>query len=184
MHATPARFENTPYAMHLSPAQQNVMAIGAIGVGLGLFGLCVLPFVAEPVISEYLGRGGVLPEHGLINTWGLISTSFGCMLSAMLMFGGVGCLRFRPWARPLMLAYGAFSVLLGLAGIYFHILILSVIFSENGLPSFATRVTGLAEWVAWVVGTIVGVATLWVLTRPDAVKAFHPDAAASSGGKE
>lgn len=160
------------YSIALPPRLQNVLAVGAIGIFLGMVGLCALPLVAEPVTSEYLGRGGVIVDRSLINTWGLVSTNLGCALSALAVLAGVGMLRFKSWSRPLMLVQASVSVLLGIVGIYFHILVLSTAQSGEGTPSFCTRVFGLAEWGGWAAGTIFGCFALYVLTRPGVKAAF------------
>ena len=163
----------TPYCVSLPNEMKRVMAVGTVGMFLGVLGLCTLPLVAEPVTSDYLGRGGTIADRGLINTWGMISTNAGCALAAAVFIGAIGALRIRSWARPILLLYGIASVLLGLAGIYFHALIIQTAQSGEGTPEFATRVSALAEWLAWAIGMLFGAWTLWVMTRPGVKGAFE-----------
>ncbi|HZL36936.1 MAG TPA: hypothetical protein VFC78_16570 [Tepidisphaeraceae bacterium] len=173
MHVPSDTFESGAYGIALPRELETVMAVGAVAIFLGTVGLCSLPLLAEPVISEYLGRGGVIADRGLINTWGLISSNAGCVLAVALALAGMGLLRFRPWARSLMLAWAWASIALGVAGIYFHVLMLSVATSGQGTPSFCTRVFGLAEWLAWAFGALFAFIVIWALTRPGVKQAFE-----------
>lgn len=146
---------------------QRVIAIGGLAIALGIAGLCTLPFPLIATYFDYIGEANAATDRGPINTWGLISTGAGCGLSSLAILGGLGCVRVRGWGRFLMLIYAAVSILLGVAGIYFHLLIIQTANGPGGVPQFATRVSALAEWVAWVVGTVFALRVLWVMSRRD-----------------
>ncbi|HWE93820.1 MAG TPA: hypothetical protein VG269_07660 [Tepidisphaeraceae bacterium] len=140
-----------------------VPAAGVVAVGLGILGMVLYPFPALSVISEYLGRGGTIPDRGAINTFGLIACTLGLLISLMALFGGMGCMHLRAWARTVMLAYGAMSVALGIAGVGFFVANVIGMGDPHGVPGFGWRVEAFPVWAGCFVGGVYGAVVLWVM---------------------
>jgi hypothetical protein len=160
-------YDEVPESLDIVPTA------GVIAVGLGILGMVLYPFPALSVISEYLGRGGTIPDRGAINTFGLIASSLGILLSLMALFGGMGCMHLRAWARPVMLAYGVMSVALGIAGLCFFVVAVFAAGEPRGLPHFTYRVEAFPVWAGCFVGGVYGAGVLWVMNWKKVQEGFE-----------
>ena len=164
--------EATPDELEIPEDLDTVPAVGVIGAGLGILGFLLFPFPVLSVASEYLRRGGTIPDRGGLNTFGLLASLIGCTLSLLALLGGMGCMRLRAWARPVMLMYAVGSLAVGAVGIGFLIAAIEQAQSPQGTPSFTYRIEAFPVWVGCVAGFLYGAWVLWVMTRPKVKRAF------------
>lgn len=169
----PEIFEPRPYDVPLPDRIAPVMVVGWFGMMLGTLGILTLPFAATAILSIFLGRGGEVADRDPLGVFMVISTTLGSGLAVMALVGGAACMRFRWWARPLMIFYGLTSVILGLVGIYAHARIVYLFNMGYSIPTYCYRMETSSEWVGWVAGTLFGAYTLWAMTRPSARRAFE-----------
>ena len=118
--------------------KQHVTVVGVLHIGLSILGL-----LAAAIVLVTLTGTGVLVEDRQVMT---ILTSVGCGVSALLVVlflpgivGGIGLLRWRPWARILVMILAVvdlFNVPIGTAiGVY----TMFVLTQEETMELFAHR---------------------------------------------
>lgn len=101
--------------------EKHVTAVAVLHIGLGILGLLVLVIVLLALVGSGLL---VLAEEGTAQPLGILS-AVACgvggviaVLSLPGIIGGLGLLRFRPWARYLVMILGVlqlFNVPIGTA---------------------------------------------------------------------
>ena len=118
--------------------KQHVTVAGVLHIGLGVLGL-----LAAAIVLVSLTGTGILAEDRQVMT---ILTSVGCGVSALLVVlflpgivGGIGLLKWRPWARILVMILAVvdlFNVPIGTAiGVY----TMFVLTQEETMELFAHR---------------------------------------------
>ena len=94
--------------------KQHVTAVGILHIGLGVMGLAaaaiVLASTVGPGMIALMVEGDAVPLGILALIGGSIAT-FLFVLSVPGIVGGIGLLKYKPWARYLILVVGAFNLI-------------------------------------------------------------------------
>jgi len=156
-----------------------VRALGAVGLMASSLALASLIFLVLRLLWNIdAARPGQVPVDAPVPGYWfeLAAGMFGCGLAILLLTASAGAIRFRTWARPAMIVYGVISVVLGAVGLIFHVHWLieaTTNHSGIGLPQAMRTPEAAAEWACWMFGTILGVAMLYAMNRPDVKLAFE-----------
>jgi hypothetical protein len=99
-------------------------------------------------------------------TYGLVNQLVGFAVAAVLLAGGIMLVRRRPAARPLLLGYSAFVIILTVANGFLTYLLIAQL-TADGAPQELVRTMS----VAVVIGSILGLAwpmflIIWLMRRP------------------
>jgi hypothetical protein len=93
--------------------KEHVTAVGILQIGLGILGLLasciVLAGTIGPGIIALMAEGDTLPLSILAIVGGAVSL-FVFVLSVPGIIGGIGLLRYRPWARYLVMILAALGL--------------------------------------------------------------------------
>ncbi len=141
-----------------------VMAIASLGVIFGAMGVVCLPWGLMPYVYSATWPPVFIEGNPMLSWWVIGASLLGTALSILLLVGSVGSFSLQRWARPVMLLYGAISVLFGLVGIFFYF--------RWFAPAFRQEMTGardvgpLGGLLSWIIATVFAVAVLYVMTRP------------------
>jgi hypothetical protein len=157
---------DTPYGR-----PKNVVAIASAGVVIGALGLATLPFglfefIGAPTFPPFFVEG-----NPLFSWWCIGASIAGIGLSGLLLAASVGCLALRPWARLGMLMWAGVSLLLGLASSWVYAR--WFLRASRGELVGVTGVGQVADFFAWVVGSVFAIVVLFYMSRPHVGRAFH-----------
>ena len=93
--------------------KQHVTAVAILHIGLGVMGLIGAAIVLAGTVGSgmiaLLVEGDAVPLGIMALIGGSVST-FLVVLSIPGIVGGIGLLKYKPWARYLLLVVGAFSL--------------------------------------------------------------------------
>lgn len=157
-----------------TPPPRPVLTLGVIGATLGILGLLLLPFALVPLSKgSWLALNFThLPGEPRSATWGLFTwTTLGLLLSILLFIGSVGCLAWRRWARPVMVAYAVLSLVVGTLGsIFFLRWSFGLLGRETPL---LVGPDALIPAAGCFLGLIFAAFTLYYMTRPYVKEQFR-----------
>lgn len=142
----------------------SVMVLGILGIVFGSLSVICLPFQFIAAFGGNAMRMGAAASSTYTPTpvmhgWTIISTLIALPMAFALLAGGIGSVTLRQWARKLMVAYAAFSIVFILLSIVMSILI---VIPETIRAMNAAAAASPTPPPAWV-GTLVAVWTFIVL---------------------
>jgi magnesium-transporting ATPase (P-type) len=151
------------------PWSVDARIISVFGVILGTLGLSCLPFnFGFWVVHAWPVEPGRVAGSG--QTWVLLSTLIGLGLATLLLISSLAAYRFLWWGRDGLILWAILSLIYCVVGIFF--------WGKFLFPQFAHQFVlmrgpdELGGLLAWLIGSIFAILTLWHLTRPAVREAF------------
>ncbi len=157
-----------------------VTAFGILNIVFGGLGVLCTPM---SLIFLRIQRESDLPlsrvmnmNAGLFAYWVVVAAL--TVLSALaLIAAGIGLLQMRPWARVLSIAYGIFSIIMGIVGIFVNaVFVFGPAISAAGMggrEGVASLVGVTAGMAGGIIGLVYPVLLLVFMTRPRIRDAFQ-----------
>jgi len=170
--------EAEPNAPAGTPASRMMRSVAAIGAVFGAAALASMPFGLIRLHSgDFSGdlRSPMLDiplYHTTLDAlWMFLSSIAGSGLALALLVGCIGALRFRAWARPVLLLWAWASIPIGIVGIFFDGRWL-VSPARAQLGQVRGVVDSLANLGGWGAGSVLAIAMLVILMRQNVRAAF------------
>ncbi|HET7433824.1 MAG TPA: hypothetical protein VFN10_03830 [Thermoanaerobaculia bacterium] len=117
---------------------QHVKIVAILSIVFGVL-LAVIGLVVFGVIA---GSGAASGDHQAFLITGTIGSIVGgifVLMSLPALIGGIGLLKFRPWARILTIVVGILSLLNFPFGTAYGVYVLYVLFNAETLPLFGEQ---------------------------------------------
>ena len=89
--------------------KQHVTVVGALHIGLGALGICI----ASVVFLAVVGGGLISGDQDAIFITGIVGSTIAAVLAVLSVpgiIGGIGLLKYKPWARILVLILSVFNL--------------------------------------------------------------------------
>jgi hypothetical protein len=162
------------------PASVTVFGIlNIVFAGLGLFGLlATIALFSMPANSDNPVLK-IMQDNPGYASWLKISVILGLLSCVALVASGIGLLFLKPWARVLAIAYGIYSIALGILGMVINFVylvrpMLEQAKAQSGPESAGAMGGVIGGIIGGCIGLIYPILVLVFMTRPNVVAAFRP----------
>jgi hypothetical protein len=160
------------------PRLATVQAVGAICAILGALGVALLPFTIlrfypGSIAGQFKSSPYSLAQHQVIadSLWLEVSGLIGTGLYLGLMIGALGLLRFRKWARLVLLLWCVLALLVYVPSSYFYARWLAPPWREH-LAQVRYDIGPYVSIMGWAIGNVTAVALLVLLNLPHVRRFF------------
>ncbi len=157
-----------------------VTAFGILNIVFGGLGVLCTPM---SLIFLWFQRQSDLPLQRIMDitdrlfAYWVVMAVLGELSALALIAAGIGLLQLRPWARILSIAYGIFSIIVGVVGMFVNAVFVfgpALSGARSGGPEAAGSLVGVAAGsIGGIVGLVYPVLLLVFMTRPRIRDAFH-----------
>ncbi len=158
----------------------SVTVLSIISIVFALLGVICVPLglTAYFVPAMQQGNPGIaaVKSDTPLFAWVLISNLIGFVMSIVLMAGAIGSLKLMTWARHLMLAYAAISIVVTIVVTIVNTIWLTPVMVQSTVPE-AQAIVKWSSYIGAVIGMLFGltmpVLVLIFFRKPHVVDAFE-----------